>query len=187
MFPAMRFSSLVQLELHQRGIEPSQPPPTVTHVVQPKGTSPPAPIRIPPPISGSPRLFTAADAELWITNPSVTLNGGVAGALNAAHGSLVFLYQPGKGRYVLSLVPRPELGFTRAGEVSGGLLKWTADGDAFSVDSPYAIARGGGPYFVYELHDPDWQPATTPRSPGRILLGSVSPEEIALLRKDTAK
>jgi len=188
--PARRYSRSVQLELHQRGIEPSQPPPSVTHVVQPKGTSPQARLPIPPPIGGSPRMFTAADAELWIVNPSVTLNGGVAGApgaVNAAHGRLIFLYLPGKGRYILSLVPRPELGFTRAGEVNGGFLKWTADGDAFSVDSPYPIARGGGSYFVYELHDPDWQAAPTRRSPNGILLGSVGPEEIAALQKDTAK
>jgi hypothetical protein len=191
MAPLLAYANLVAMELRKRGLQPAEPDrtATVSRVVEPNGTVPTAHAPAAPPIVGSPRLFTAADAELWIVNPGFTVNGRLAstpGSLNSAHGRLIFIYMPGKGRYILSLLPRPELGFTRGGEVSGGFLTWAAEGDTFGVDSTLPIAAEGGPWFVYELHDPDWQPVTPPKTHG-FLLGSVGPEEIASLRKGAAK
>jgi hypothetical protein len=105
---------------------------------------------------------TARDAELQIIQPLVTLNRRVqvsSGAtLRNVHGALVWLYIPDHGRYVLSLVPRPGLGFKKAGEVRGGVITFTLDKDSIKLKCMNPIAGGDAPYNLYVLHDEDWEP-----------------------------
>jgi hypothetical protein len=172
---AVGHANLANAELRRRGFEPIG------------GGSPKAP-RVRPVIDGSPRTFTAVDAELRLVEPSLVVNGERiigSGLLKATHGSLIYLFVPGRGRYIISLLPRPELGFRRAGTVSGGSLSWAADGDEFSLNSVTAIAPSG-PFFVYGMHDPTWQPST-PGTQLRIFTGSVDPAEIRSLQNETVK
>ena len=140
-----------------------------------------------PGVSGSARDFSAEDAELRILQPRVSLNGAAqdtstfTGALNA-NGALVWFHQPGRGRYILSLAPRQELGFVKAGEVRAGTISFTVEGETFTLESPAAFAAGHAPYFLYVLHDPGWEP-TAQAQRGHFQTGSVSPEEIAQLRR----
>jgi hypothetical protein len=179
-FRFMAYKSGVNGELRKRGLEPAEE-------TQPGFGRPPP--RSAPAIAGTPQPFSAADAELKIGEPRIGVNGGPEGthdSLEAATGSLVWFHIPGRGRYILSLTPRPELGFTRAGEVRGGSLTVSVDGDTFSLESSLPIAPGGGPYFVYAAHDPEWQP-TSVADRGRWLTGSVSPGELASLRREQVK
>jgi hypothetical protein len=192
---AMAYKSSVSGEMRKRGLQPNgiaPVPPVVNqlapiHVLTIAAGTPQAFTAFT--ITGTPQAFTVADAELQVGEPSLSVNERVAsaaGSLKATHGALIYFYVPGRGRYILSLVPRPELGFTRVGEASGGFLKWTADNDTFSVESSVIIAPGGGPFFIYVLHDPEWQP-TASAARGRVLTGSVAPEEITILRGDSGK
>jgi hypothetical protein len=171
----MGYGGLLKCELAQCGL--------LQRGFTPPGATAQSPSSGPPPISGSPRGFRAGDAELHALAWTITRNGSPAGATPraAAHGRLLYLYLPGNGRYIFSLVPQPELGFIRAGQVSGNLLQWTSDGDTFRVESTAPIIATGGPFYIYMLHDPDWQPVTATR---RDLpsVGSVDPEEIRLLQ-----
>jgi hypothetical protein len=93
-----------------------------------------------------------------------------------------WLYVAGHGRYILSLTPRAELGFVKAGEVRGGLITFTLANDQFKVECPNAIAPGYAPYMLYVLRDPEWTPTATAQS-GRALVGSVAPAEIVSLKR----
>lgn len=106
----------------------------------------PSPPNIPT-VSGTARPFSVADAEMHVAQPRLTVNGkqleGTVPGTSA--GSLVWFYLPGRGRYILSLVPRPNLGFTQAGEVRGGKITFNFERDSFTLECPTPIAPGDAP------------------------------------------
>jgi hypothetical protein len=151
--------------------------------IRPATSLPPAPVNRPiPTVSGNARDFSPADAELQIAQPRVTLNEApqntaTRGAANV-RGSLVWFYLPDHGRYVLSLVPRPDLDFEKAGEVRGGAITFTLGTDSIKLECPTPIATGSTPYYLYVLHDPEWEP-TAQAQKGQFATGSVAPGELA--------
>ena len=136
-------------------------------------------------IFGPARPFSIDDAEMRLQMGSLVINGkpqsGTEGA-RVVTGELVWFYIPSHGRYILSLTPRPDLGFERAGEVRGGLVTFSIDRDEVALESPAMIAPGETPYFLYVLHDSSWAP-TVQTSGGQLRFGSVSPKELAALAK----
>ncbi len=138
-----------------------------------------------PTVSGDAHPYSAEDAEMRLGQVRVTLNGELQASPGRSvmlSASLIWFHLPKRGRYVLSLAPRPELGFVQAGEVRGGSITFTLDNDKFLLESYTSFAPGAGPYFVYVLHDPEWQPIGTNQADG-LQFGSVNPRELALLRK----
>jgi hypothetical protein len=159
-------------------IDPPHPP--VTRF------QPPPPVSRPiPTVSGTARDFSAADAELQILGSrTITLNGNLMGQLvpPSVHGALVWLYLPDHGRYILSLTPRADLGFKKAGEVRGGMIIFTLGKDTIKLECMREIATGDAPYHLYVLHDPDWQP-TAERQKDRPIAGTVAADELAALKQ----
>jgi hypothetical protein len=135
-------------------------------------------------VFGDVRAFSIDDAEMRLQMGRLTINGqaerGFDGS-NAVMGPLVWFYAPGHGRYILSLAPRPDLGFAKAGELRGGLAAFKVDRDDVLLESPAMIAPGDAPYSLYVLHDAGWVP--TARTQGaRVVFGSVSPRELEAMR-----
>jgi hypothetical protein len=139
-----------------------------------------------PTVEGTARDFSAEDVEMHLVQPRVTVNGAQEAtpirAGQGATGTLLWFYLPQRGRFILSLAPRRELGFAKAGEVRGGYIRFKMEGDAFVLESYTAIAPGNAPYTLYVLHDREWTPTAASQA-GHFLSGSVSPVEIAALRK----
>jgi hypothetical protein len=139
-----------------------------------------------PRVEGTARDFTAADAEMQIRQPRITLNGAaqpIAGRGPAVvNGSLIWFYLPGRGRYILSLAPRPELDFQKAGEVRGGSIKFTLGGDTVTLECPIEIASGHAPYVLYVSRDPLWEP-TAQAQKGQFAIGSVDAGELVELKR----
>jgi len=138
-----------------------------------------------PSAAGDAHAYSAEDAELRLTQVRVTVNGELHEAqmrTAAASGPLVWFHVPKRGRYVLSLAPRPELGFVQAGEVRGGSITFTVGNDKFLLESYIPFAPGSAPYFLYVLHDPEWAP-TAAKQGETLQFGSVNPRELALLQK----
>lgn len=138
-----------------------------------------------PTVSGPAREFSAADAEMQIHQPRVIANGdaqGLSAPATNINGSLIWLYLPGHGRYVLSLAPRPQLKFKPAGEVRGGTAKFAIAKDTITIECPQAIAPGHAAYTLYVLYDPLWEP-TSSRQKGQSAMGSVDPGELEELER----
>jgi hypothetical protein len=147
----------------------------------------PAPLanRAVPTVEGTARDFSAADAEMRLTQPRATVNGiaqSTAGRVATVTGSLVWFYLPRRGRYILSLVPRPELDFQKGGEVRGGAIALALGADAITLECPVEIATGNAPYNVYVLRDPEWEPAA-PAQKEQFAVGSVAAEELMILKR----
>jgi len=138
-----------------------------------------------PTVSGDARPYSAEDAEIHLVQPRISVNGekqaDVGRSANIS-GTLVWFYLPKHGRYILSLAPRAGLGFVKTGEIRGGALTFTDGNDKFLIESPNAVTTGEAPYFLYVLHDPEWEP-TARNQADRAQFGSVAPGELALLQK----
>jgi len=148
--------------------------------------APPRAAPVVPTVSGTAREFHVEDAEMHLVQPRVTLNGTPQGSPmrggQGATGTLIWFYLPNRGRYILSLAPRPALGFVKSGEVRGGAIQFKIEGDEFLMESYTPIAPGSAPYILYVLHDGDWEP-TARNQAGQFLSGSVSPAELEMLLK----
>ena len=141
------------------------------------------PSRAIPTVSGEPRAFSATDAEMQIVQSRVSLNGAMKGVIGrSVRGSLLWLYLPGHGRYVLSLTPRPGLDFQQAGEVRGGAISFVLAGDSIRLESFSPIVGGDSPYLLYVLHDPQWEP-TSEKQKSAPNIGTVGAAELAALNQ----
>jgi hypothetical protein len=148
----------------------------------------PAPGFVPqvPTVSGSARDFLVADAELQILQPRITLNRSLQATrgpgFRNVHGTLVWLYLPEHGRFILSLVPRAALGFKKAGVVRGGVIAFTQGNDSIKLECMSPVATGDAAYNLYVLHDEDWEP-TAERQKHLPVLGTVGVAELAALKQ----
>ena len=100
---------------------------------------------------------TAQDRDIRIS-----LNGTVLDASTRFGGSIsgaaLWFYLPERGRFVMSLLPNPKLGFRRAGEVSNSSLTFTEGRERYDIQSTSRIVPAGGRFNLYVLHDPKWRP-----------------------------
>jgi len=125
--------------------------------------------------TGAPRDFRAEDVELRIQAARLRVNGTPESSADQlfsdVSGALVWLYVPGRGRFVLSLVP--QLAFERRGEVRGTLLEFTVGGDVYALSSGVRIAPGQAVFHLYVRHDPDWLPSYPFADTSRFTMGSA--------------
>lgn len=131
--------------------------------------------------TGSPRDSYADDSEFTVAAPHLRVNGNDAGTATVAgvnHGTLLWIYVPGLGRYELAYRKLPGQGFEWGGEVSGNKITLNSGGNILRIECAGRISAGGGSYNVYVRSDPAWQP---PKSSDRshFLLGVSSSTESA--------
>jgi hypothetical protein len=94
-------------------------------------------------------------------------------------GDLRWISLPGLGRFVLSLQPRPELGFRLAGEVQGTTIRVALDGVRFDVLSAKPSLDSPDVFRLYARVEPDDEPL---KSLGVIpVIGSVDIEDLTPL------
>jgi hypothetical protein len=104
------------------------------------------------------RDFTASDAELRLIEARASVNSKWVANFDDVTASLVSFYLPRHGRYILALVPHPELGFQKAGEIRGTSLSFTVAGDTIAFECRDRIAPERARYNLYVRHDPGWAP-----------------------------
>jgi hypothetical protein len=106
--------------------------------------------------------LSLAEVELQLENFRISLNGTVLDASTRVGGGIsgaaLWFYLPERGRFVMSLLPNPKLGFRRAGEVSNRSLTFTEGRERYDIQSTSRIAPAGGRFNLYVLHDPKWRP-----------------------------
>jgi hypothetical protein len=112
--------------------------------------------------TGTPQDFRLEDAALELRSPHIMVNGQLGPSSVPtgvfASGAAVWVYLPMHGRFILSLLPHPELGFVKAGEIRGSTLNFMTGDDLISIVSADRIAPGHRPFNVYVLHQPEWKP-----------------------------
>lgn len=121
----------------------------------------------PPALRGSQSAqdFKIEDAEFELSAPEVLINGAslnLGGKGGGMRGAPLILYLEGRGRFILTLVPRLDLGFVKAGEVRGTQMRFRAGPDQFEIRSATKIAPGSGAFHLYLFHDPGYRPPGGP-------------------------
>ena len=66
----------------------------------------------------------------------------------------MWLYLPGQGRYILSLVPHQ--GFQKLGVVRDNVISFPANGQQYELRAYSPIVGAGGAWNLYILHDPSY-------------------------------
>ena len=117
--------------------------------------------------------------DIWVRMPLPRNCSGPSVKFSPAKN--IWLYLPGRGRYVLSLAPRLGLDFKQSGEVRGGAITFAVDGDSIRLESFIPFAAGDTPYLLYVLHDPQWEP-TSEKQKGAPNIGTVGAAELSALK-----
>lgn len=111
---------------------------------------------------GTARDFTVDDAVLHLREARISVNGRLEESsqrlLGDETGTVVWIYVPGRGRFLLSIVRNSGLGFRRAGDIRGSSLRFTIGADTYSVNTAGRIAPGDAAFNLYVLHQPKWRP-----------------------------
>jgi hypothetical protein len=130
-------------------------------------------------IEGPARDFSAGDPSIRIWHPQIRMNGvAVRSSIAIATTSLLpWVYLPGRGRFILSLSPLPNAGFSLAGESRGSAIRLKVGQDTLELQSVIEFASGGFAYNLYVLAEPDWIP-TSRSQRDRPLLGTVDLAEL---------
>jgi len=110
--------------------------------------------------TGPARDFQAGDVELHLQSPRLSINGKLeVSSTGDVTGAAVWFAMGKRGRYILSLVPHPDLGFRKIGEVRGTVLSFTNGSDTFNLNASPPIAPGAAAFNLYVLHEPAWRPS----------------------------
>ncbi len=135
---------------------------------------------------GTPRDVSLEDVGLRLTEPRVSINGKADDAttrsMGEISGSAVWIYLPNRGRFLLSLVPHPELGFQKAGEVRGTSLSFTLGADKFVLSSAKTIAPVDAPFNLYVLQEQGWRPSYPHADTSAFLMGAADRAEMLVRR-----
>jgi hypothetical protein len=114
------------------------------------------------PLSESPpRDYTLADVELNISNYKLLVNGEmVAGAkrTGGCAGPLVWFHLPGKGRFILSLMPHAGYDFRKVATIEHNKISFNWDGTYYEWFSSSPIIGSGGNWNLWVTRDADYIP-----------------------------
>jgi hypothetical protein len=117
-------------------------------------------------IAGAPRDFGLEDVRMSLTGPRVAVNGKTVDSAHwEAHGlagSVIWIYLPGRGRFLMSIARHDALGFRSAGEVRGSTMKFTWNNDSYEIEGHDQIVPGNGVWNLYVYQDGGYKPAGNP-------------------------
>lgn len=106
------------------------------------------------------RDFSPQDLELRVVEPKITINDrriDAPGLHGETIGNILWFYVPGKGRFLLSLIPHPNLAFRKAGTLTGSAISFQYGGDRYQVRSSEPMFRSGQSWNLYVRVDTAYQ------------------------------
>ncbi|MFN0170740.1 MAG: hypothetical protein ACKV22_30330 [Bryobacteraceae bacterium] len=110
---------------------------------------------------GTAKDFTAEDASFEVQSPRLSINGKPLDAPGTEggriFGSPLVVLVKGRGRFIITLQSRTDLGMLKAGEVRGSTMTWRWGEEEFVLNSDGRIAPGDGAYNLYVFLDPKFR------------------------------
>lgn len=128
----------------------------------------------------APKDFTLDAVALSVKNYELAIDGNVVKRSKSklgCEGSLLWIYIPDRGRFIISLVPRDGYSFQKTGLLDGNRIEFVANGEYYEWIAAESILPNGGAWHLWVLHDPDYTPfllnseratpkAAAPKAPG---------------------
>jgi hypothetical protein len=117
--------------------------------------------------NGTARDFQMNDVQMSLASPQLRLNGKYmewnhGDAHGTASGSMIWVYVPDRGRFLISFTPHAELGFRQAGEVRGSQIKFVWNDETYELKGTERIMPADGAWNVYVYQDRGYQPGYPP-------------------------
>lgn len=88
--------------------------------------------------------LSLAEVEIQLKDFRISLNGTVLDVSTRLGGTIsgaaLWFYLPERGRFILSLVPNPKLGFRPAGEVSNRSLTFTEGRERYDIEARQSLS-----------------------------------------------
>ncbi|MDT7603686.1 MAG: hypothetical protein QOF61_1683, partial [Acidobacteriota bacterium] len=109
----------------------------------------------------APRDFTLDSVEIALRDQRLTMNGEPLAVVRAARevsGALVWFYVPGRGRFILSLVPRAGYDFRKIALIEDNHVSFDFRGDHFEWVSSAPVVGNGGDWYAWVLADASYTP-----------------------------
>lgn len=94
------------------------------------------------------------DYSLFVNDELITTGKSKTGS----SGALLWLYVPKRGRFIFSLVPRPDYTFEKVGTVTGNRIEFSIRGERYEWLSSAPILREEGTWNLWVLSDPKYLP-----------------------------
>jgi hypothetical protein len=134
--------------------------PVATRIETVRNTISPT-VRTAPP-SGT-RDFNPEAFRLRLSNVDLFINGEAveesrSGRGASISGKLLYVYVPGKGRFIFSLSPQPGYGFRKTATIEDNKISFVSGGDTYKLISNSSVLGVGGRWNLWVLHDPDYKP-----------------------------
>jgi hypothetical protein len=108
-----------------------------------------------------PRDFAVDAVELAVKDYRLVIDGkvvSVSKSTKGCAGALLWFYVPGRGRFILSLVPREGYEFQKVGIIEDNRIEFTVKDNHYEWLSSSPILQGGGTWNLWVLHDPNYTP-----------------------------
>lgn len=109
----------------------------------------------------SPKDFTLEAVALSIKRYQLLIDGQLvvkSKATVGCSGALLWLYVPGRGRFIFSLVPREGYTFEKVGVIDGNRIEFVVEGESYEWISAVPILPNGGTWNLWVLRDQDYTP-----------------------------
>jgi hypothetical protein len=108
------------------------------------------------------------DIQMSLYSPRLRINGKVwdwngGDAHGEAGGSVLWIYIPERGRFLLSFAPRS--GYRKMGETRATKMKFTWNGEEYELESQAKILPSEGVWNLYVNQDASYHPDSYPPAP----------------------
>jgi hypothetical protein len=114
------------------------------------------------------RAFTINDVQMslvgfeaYVNDEKVKFGGG------GMSGSIIWIYFPNKGRFILSPTAQSNAGFQKIGVIDGKTITFSHEGANYRFVSNNPVLGAGGKWNLWVMFDPDYKPASdlSPETP----------------------
>jgi hypothetical protein len=112
-------------------------------------------------LEAAPKDFTLEAVELRMKNYTLLLNGNEVSKSKSSigcTGALLWLYIPGRGRFIFSLVPREGYDFAKVAVLDENRIAFTIDNEHYEWVSSDSIIPSGGTWNLWVLRDTNYTP-----------------------------
>jgi hypothetical protein len=105
-----------------------------------------------------PSDFALEDVQLKVSNYTLRVNGETVKQRpsGGCAGALIWFALGERGRFILSLVPRPGYQFQKVGVVRHNTISFELEGDRYEWESSLPVVGTGGNWNLWVLHDPGY-------------------------------
>jgi hypothetical protein len=136
------------------------------------------------------RDFSPDAVELVVKNFKLMVNeqailGAESPVRGGVSGPIIWLYLPGRGRFIFSLVPREGYDFQKIGTIQDNKISFQIAGDRYEwISSTTVFGGASGGWKLWVLHEADYSPQNELLSAdGGYLIGATDRVEYLLKKK----